>query len=80
MRRLLRVDGHTAAFPEELPLRCIKASTKPGDIVLDPFCGTGTTGVACKRLGRKFVGIEINPQYIGIATDRIEGAAPCLEL
>ena len=47
---------------------------------LDPFCGSGTTGVACKRLGRKFVGIEINPQYIGIATDRIEGAAPCLEL
>jgi DNA modification methylase len=46
----------------------------------DPFCGTGTTGVACKRLGRKFVGIEINPQYIGIAGDRIEGAAPCLEL
>lgn len=47
---------------------------------LDPESGTGTTGVACKRLGRKFVGIEINPQYIGIARDRIEGAAPCLEL
>lgn len=50
------------------------------ETVFDPFCGTGTTGVACKRLGRKFVGIEINPQYIGIARDRIEGAAPCLEL
>ena len=49
---------HNTQKPEELLLRVVLSSTKPGDLVLDPFFGTGTTGVVCKKLGRKFIGIE----------------------
>ncbi len=62
---------HNTQKPEELLLRVILSSTKPGDIVLDPFFGTGTTGVICKKLGRKFIGIEKNPDYIKEAKKRI---------
>lgn len=75
-----RVNGHTAVFPEALAERCIRAATRPGDCVLDPFCGTGTTGVVCRRLGREFIGIEINPQYVEIARNRIEGTSQCIML
>ena len=51
--------------------RIILSSTKPGDIVLDPFFGTGTTGAVCKKLGRKFIGIEKNSEYIKEAKKRI---------
>ncbi len=46
--------------------------TNPGDVVLDPFMGAGTTGVACIQLGRKFIGIELNEKYYKIAKSRIE--------
>jgi site-specific DNA-methyltransferase (adenine-specific) len=48
--------------------------TKPGDVVLDPFMGSGTTGVACAQLGRRFIGIEIEPHYFDIACERIAAA------
>lgn len=65
---------HPVAFPVDLPLNCIGAATEPGDAVLDPFMGSGTTGVACAKLGRKFIGIEIEEKYFGIACERIRKA------
>lgn len=62
--------GHSG-FPVQLPETCILLSTKPGDIVLDLFMGSGTTGVACKKLGRDFIGIELNKRYFEIAKERI---------
>jgi len=62
---------HNTQKPEELLLRVVLSSTKPGDLVLDPFFGTGTTGVVCKKLGRKFIGIEKNPTYLKEAKKRI---------
>jgi DNA modification methylase len=69
-------DAHFATFPEALPERCIKAGSRLGDTVLDPFCGSGTTGRVAIRLGRAFVGIELNPAYAEMARGRIGGAAP----
>ena len=61
--------------PNIKPLDFVKAhisnSSKPNDIVLDPFMGSGTSGVACKQLGRKYIGIEISEQYFNTAKDRI---------
>lgn len=62
---------HPAPFPVELPLRCIQATTAKGDVVLDPFMGSGTTAIACKKTGRNFIGIELNPAYIKMAERRI---------
>ncbi len=65
---------HPVSFPVEIPRRCIGAATAVGDSVLDPFMGSGTTGVACAKLGRSFIGIEIEPKYFDIACKRIEDA------
>lgn len=62
--------AHFAVFPIDLPLRCIKASCRPGGTVLDPFSGSGTTGAAARQLGRKYVGIDLNPAYHDLAKDR----------
>src|SRR5262249_1923131 len=64
--------------PEALLHRIMLAASKPGDVVLDPFFGTGTTGAVAKRLGRRFVGIEREADYIAAAEARIAGvsAAP----
>lgn len=67
-------NGHPCPFPEELPVRCIEAVTHAGDTVLEPFLGSGTTGVACIRTGRKFIGIEKDPKYFAIAVKRIREA------
>lgn len=64
-------EGHPCAFPVELPMRAINLTTKEGMIVFDPFMGSGTTGLAAERTGRKWVGCEINPEYIKLASDRI---------
>jgi DNA modification methylase len=69
-------EAHFATFPEALPERCIKAGTKPGDLVLDPFCGSGTTGEVALKCGCSFVGVELNPDYVELARKRIGGAAP----
>ncbi|MFF1574702.1 DNA-methyltransferase [Leifsonia sp. NPDC058292] len=62
--------AHFAVFPIDLPLRCIKAGCKPGGTVLDPFSGSGTTGAAARELGRKYIGIDLNPEYHDLAKDR----------
>lgn len=63
---------HPAVFPENLARDHIMSWSKPGDTVLDPFLGSGTSGIAAARLGRKFVGIEVVPKYFDIACQRIE--------
>lgn len=66
---------HFATFPLDLILPCIRISSEPGDFILDPFFGSGTTGLACQQEGRKFAGIELNPAYVDIALRRLaEGA------
>ena len=62
---------HSAVFPEVLPEFFIKLFTLPGDTVLDPFVGSGTTGVVCCRLNRHFIGMEILPQYVELARERV---------
>jgi DNA modification methylase len=63
--------GHPAPFPVELPLRCLKFYTFRGDIVLDPFCGVGSTCLAAMESGRHFVGMDNNPGYVRKASKRI---------
>jgi len=65
--------NHSAAFPVDLPAWFIKLFTQPGDVVLDPFIGSGTTAVAAIELGRKYAGIDINPAYCELARRRIDG-------
>ena len=65
--------NHPTIKPLELVKRHILHSTKPNDIVLDCFCGSGTTCVACKETGRRFIGIEIDKKYHKIAVDRLNG-------
>ena len=67
--------AHYATFPERLVEPCILAGCPEGGTVLDPFAGSGTTGVVAKRLRRHFVGVEINPDYWQMATDRIAATA-----
>ncbi len=67
---------HPTQKPEALLYRLLLACTKPGDVVLDPFFGTGTTGAVAKRLGRRWIGIEREPGYCDAATQRIEAALP----
>jgi DNA modification methylase len=69
-------EAHFATFPEELPTRCIRAGSRPGDLVLDPFNGSGTTGAVALKLGRSYIGVELNPAYVELARRRIGGANP----
>lgn len=62
---------HPTQKPLYLLEKIILASTRDGDTVLDPFCGSGTTGVACKLLGRKFIGIDINAEFLALAKERL---------
>ncbi len=76
----LKDDGgrkaHPTQKPEALLARLLIATTNPGDIVLDPFFGTGTTGAVAKRLGRRWIGIEREPVYVAAAQDRIGNTTP----
>jgi len=77
--RIKGEDGkkaHPTQKPESLLYRVIMAATKPGDVILDPFFGTGTTGAAAKRLGRKFIGIERDETYAKVAETRIKSVLP----
>lgn len=67
--------AHFATFPEELARPCILAGSRPGDTVLDPFCGSGTTGAVAIQEGRDFIGIDINPEYIKLSEQRLREAA-----
>ena len=64
-------QDHPCAFPLELPVRLIQSFTNEGMVVADPYSGSGTTGVACIRTGRRFIGIELDAGYYRIACDRI---------
>ncbi|MFA6134738.1 MAG: site-specific DNA-methyltransferase [Phycisphaerae bacterium] len=64
--------NHSAAFPLDLPKWFIRLLTKEGDLVLDPFLGSGTTAVAAIQLGRYFVGVEIDPSFVSLAKSRIK--------
>ncbi len=66
--------GHPAPMPYGLASDHIQTWTAQGEIVLDPYMGSGTTGVACARLGRRFIGLEIEPKYFDIACRRLEQA------
>ncbi|MCH8023882.1 MAG: site-specific DNA-methyltransferase, partial [Candidatus Marinimicrobia bacterium] len=63
--------AHFATFPPKLIEPCILAGSETGDMVLDPFFGSGTVGEVCLRTGRKFVGIEIKEEYARLARERL---------
>nr|WP_312846645.1 site-specific DNA-methyltransferase [Sphingopyxis sp. PET50] len=63
--------SHFAVYPRELARLCIRAGSKPRDLVLDPFFGSGTTGVVCHELGRDCVGIELKDEYAELARERL---------
>lgn len=64
-------NGHDAQFPAALPGRCIALSTQVGDVVLDPFVGNGSSGIAARALGRRFLGIDVSPGYLAAADEAI---------
>ena len=64
-------DAHFAAFPSEIPRRCILAGSRPGDTILDPFLGSGTTALVARQLGRRCVGIELQADYLGMIRKRL---------
>jgi modification methylase len=68
--------AHPTQKPEALLYRILLACTKPGDVVLDPFFGTGTTGAVARRLGRRWIGIEREPSYVKVAKERIASTLP----
>ena len=71
---------HPAVFPLELPMKHIETWTNKGDVVLDCFMGSGTSGIACKLLKRDFIGIEINEIYFNLAKKRIDGTLEQMEI
>ena len=64
-------EAHFATYPPELVSNCIFAGCPKGGVVLDPFMGSGTTGIVANKLGRHYVGIELNPEYVEMARRRI---------
>jgi modification methylase len=68
--------AHPTQKPEALLYRVLLACTKPGDVVLDPFFGTGTTGAVARRLGRRWIGIEREATYVKVARERIDSTLP----
>jgi site-specific DNA-methyltransferase (adenine-specific) len=78
-KQRLKVNGskaHSTQKPEALLYRVIMASSKPGDVILDPFLGSGTTGAVAKKLGRNWIGIERDKKYIRVAQKRIDAVTP----
>ncbi len=73
-------EQHPTQKPVELAAHFIRLHTTTDEIVLDPFMGSGTTGVACAQTGRRFIGVEIDPKYFEIACKRIEAAQAQLRL
>ena len=67
-----KANGHYAIYPEKLIEPCILAGCPVGGVVLDTFFGSGTTGAVAKRLGRQYIGIDLNPEYCKIAQKRID--------
>jgi site-specific DNA-methyltransferase (adenine-specific) len=73
-REMRRGIQHPAVFPVEFASHLIRSYCPADNTVLDPFLGSGTTGIACLKLGRRFIGIEKSPEYFAIACDRIRRA------
>jgi len=73
-------DAHFAVYPEKLVETCILASSREGDVIFDPFTGSGTTGVVAYRLARKFVGVELVEEYQRMAQTRLDEASAQLDL
>jgi len=67
----IKGNKHTSVYPEAIITELIKLLTKEGDVVVDPFMGSGTTAMACKKTNRKFIGFEINPKYQKYALERV---------
>ena len=63
--------SHPAVYPIEIPLKHIQSWSNEGDTVLDPFMGSGTTGLACKNTNRNFIGIELNTNYFELAKSKL---------
>jgi site-specific DNA-methyltransferase (adenine-specific) len=72
MRSVQSNDFHEAMFPEELAKRCIKMYSFPGDVILDPFNGSGTTAMAAKMLGRHYLGYDMTPEYVVLAENKLK--------
>jgi modification methylase len=72
------LKAHTTQKPKSLLHRIISSTTNPGDVVLDPFCGTGTTAAVSKRLGRDFITIDRVEAYVGVAEKRLANTSPAL--
>jgi len=70
--------GHPSQKPIKLVQYLVKIFSKPNDLIFDPFCGSGTTCVAAKELGRRYIGIDISEKYCDIARDRLKGVRPSL--
>ncbi len=71
-------QAHFAAMPPKLVEPCILAGSRPGDVVLDPFMGSGTVALVAKTYGRQYIGIELNPEYVALAEKRIAVVQPVL--
>ncbi|MEW6042592.1 MAG: site-specific DNA-methyltransferase, partial [Elusimicrobiota bacterium] len=78
IRHKIRRDEHPCQLPVLLLERLLLMSTDEGDIILDPFMGTGTTAIAAKRLNRRFIGIDIDPKYVEIANKKIKDEEPTI--
>jgi site-specific DNA-methyltransferase (adenine-specific) len=78
IRHNVRRDKHPCQLPEPLLERLILMTTDEGDIVLDPFIGTGTTAIAAKRLGRKYISIDIDPKYVEMSKKKLQRVAPTM--
>lgn len=73
-------NGHPASYPRELARRCILLGSRAGDVVLDPFGGSGTTGIAANELGRRAILIELNPEYVKIGKNRVKIYQPQFQM
>ena len=76
IRHKVRRDAHPCQLPPQLVERMILATTDEGDLVFDPMVGTGTTAVAAKRMGRRYIGVDIDEKYVKIAKLNVEGSEP----
>lgn len=78
LKRNGAMDDHPAMMPMKLARRCVAITSRPGDVVLDPYAGSGTTLIAAQDLGRRWVGVELNPAYVNLIERRIGVGTPNL--
>jgi DNA modification methylase len=75
----VKSSGHPAMYPSALIVEFLQLLTRPNDIVLDPFMGSGSTAVAYKLTGRHYIGFDLNPAYCQLAEERLTTAESCFE-